>query len=73
MDQPPSPAKSRLAAIARNAMQERGLLPEFSPAAIAELKTVAQMGKAAVAPNSREPNDLGSSKPSHATAVVVPL
>ncbi len=46
MDQPTSPAKSRLAAIARNAMKDRGLLPDFSPAVIAELNTVAQAGAA---------------------------
>ena len=42
MNQSASPTKSRLAAIASNAMRGRGLLPEFSPAAIAELGTLAQ-------------------------------
>lgn len=46
MDQPASPAKNRLAAIARSAMQVRGLLPEFSPAVLAELNTMAQAGTA---------------------------
>ena len=44
--QPPSPARGRLAAIARNAMQARGLLPEFAPAVIAELNALAQAGAA---------------------------
>jgi exoribonuclease-2 len=48
MDQSSSPTKSRLAAIARTAMHERGLLPEFSPAVVAELDTVAQAGTAKV-------------------------
>src|SRR5476649_2825863 len=46
MDQSTSPTRDRLAAIARNAMKDRGLLPDFSPAAIAELDTVAQAGAA---------------------------
>jgi exoribonuclease-2 len=46
MDQPASATRNRLAAIARNAMQDRGLLPDFSPAAIAELNMVAQAGAA---------------------------
>src|SRR5450756_109738 len=46
MDQPTSPTKNRLAAIARNAMKVRGLLADFSPAVIAELNTVAQAGTA---------------------------
>lgn len=48
MDQYSSPTKDRLAAIARNAMEGRGLLPEFSPAVIAELNTVAQAATATV-------------------------
>jgi len=47
----PSTARNRLAAIARNAMQERGLLPEFSAAALAELGSLAI---AAAAPQSGE-------------------
>jgi VacB/RNase II family 3'-5' exoribonuclease len=46
MDQPASPTKNRLAAIARNAMQDRGLQPDFSAAAMAELDMVAQAGAA---------------------------
>jgi VacB/RNase II family 3'-5' exoribonuclease len=46
MDQPASPTRNRLAAIARSAMQVRGLLPEFSPAVVAELNTVAKAGTA---------------------------
>jgi exoribonuclease-2 len=53
MDQPTSPTRNRLAAIARNAMKDRGLLPEFSPAVIAELDTMAQAGTATVP----KPND----------------
>ena len=48
MDHSPSSTRDRLAAIARNAMEGRGLLPEFSPAVIAELNTVAQAATAAV-------------------------
>src|ERR1039458_4888159 len=50
MDQPTSPTKNRLAAIARTPMKVRGLLPDFSPAVIAELNTVAQAGTATLPP-----------------------
>ena len=42
MSRPTSPIKSRLAAIARNAMHDRGLLPDFSPVVVAELHSIAQ-------------------------------
>ena len=42
MDQSTRTARGRLAAIARKAMKERGLLSEFSPAVIAELDAVAR-------------------------------
>ena len=58
MDQPTAPARNRLAAIARNAMQDRGLLPEFSPAAIAELNTVAQAGAATLPQAGEDIRDL---------------
>ena len=46
MDPSHSPARRRLAAIARSAMQDRGLLPDFSAAVIAELNRVARAAKA---------------------------
>jgi exoribonuclease II len=46
MDQTASGVRDRLSAIARAAMKARGLLPEFSTAAIDELKTLAQAGAA---------------------------
>ena len=46
MNNSPSQARGRLAAIARNAMQARGLLSEFSPAVVAELSALAQAGAA---------------------------
>ena len=51
MNQPASSLKNRLAAIARNAMRERGLLSEFSAVVVAELGAVA---RAATAPASDE-------------------
>ena len=42
MDQSTPTARGRLAAIARKAMKDRGLLSEFSPAVIAELDAVAR-------------------------------
>jgi exoribonuclease-2 len=42
VNQPTSPTKGRLDAIARTAMKDRGLLPEFSPAAIAEVNAIRQ-------------------------------
>jgi exoribonuclease-2 len=48
MDQSVSGTRERLAAIARNAMKSRGLLPEFSKEAIDELKALVQAGAAAM-------------------------
>jgi VacB/RNase II family 3'-5' exoribonuclease len=50
MDQPTAPHRGRLAAIARNAMKDRGLLPEFSQAVISELAALAQTGAAGLPP-----------------------
>ena len=57
VDQPTSPAKGRLAVIARNAMRSRGLLSEFAPAVIAELDAVARAA-ATTAPASQSIRDL---------------
>ena len=47
MDQHVSQARGRLSAIARDAMQARGLLSEFAPAVIAELDALAHAATAA--------------------------
>ncbi|MDB5805757.1 MAG: rnb [Betaproteobacteria bacterium] len=47
MEQSTAPNRGRLAAIARDALKERGLLPEFSPAVIDELHQIAQAAAAA--------------------------
>src|SRR5271169_6856409 len=46
MDQSASGTRDRLAGIARVAMKARGLLPEFSAAALDELKALVQAGAA---------------------------
>src|SRR5471032_984679 len=58
MDQSPSPTRDRLAAIARNAMKDRGLLPDFSPAEIAELNAIAQACTATVPQSGDDIRDL---------------
>lgn len=57
MNQPPAP-KGRLAAIARHTMQDRGLLPEFSPAALIETQQLAQAGAVKPGPGLRDLRDL---------------
>ncbi|HLI80003.1 MAG TPA: RNB domain-containing ribonuclease, partial [Candidatus Binataceae bacterium] len=42
MERTTDSARDRLRSIARNAMIERGLLPDFSPAVMAELRTIAR-------------------------------
>ena len=53
MDQSTPTAKGRLGAIARKAMQDRGLLSEFAPAVIAELDGVVRRAVTAHAASER--------------------
>jgi exoribonuclease-2 len=57
MDQAAAPNKTRLAAIARIAMKERGLMPEFSPAIIAELGALARAAAAALPQHGQDIRD----------------
>jgi VacB/RNase II family 3'-5' exoribonuclease len=52
MDQSTAPNKGRLAGIASKAMKDRGLLPDFSAAVVAELATVAQAAAAPLQPGA---------------------
>ncbi len=58
MDQSTPTARGRLAAIARKAMKDRGLLSEFSPAVIAELDAVARAAAATASQASQSIRDL---------------
>jgi exoribonuclease-2 len=56
MDQPTTANRARLRGIARRVMQERGLLPDFSPEAVAQANAIA--GPAPAYPSARDLRDL---------------